>query len=107
MEHADATTSRDDRSLRVGFVGLGSQGAPMAVMLERAGWPLTVWARRPASLEPLQETSAAVAGDLVELGRASDILGVCVVNDDGVDEVCDAALGDMAEGSVVIVHSTV
>ena len=32
---------------RVGFVGLGSQGAPMARRIVEAGFPTTLWARRP------------------------------------------------------------
>ena len=43
-------------------------------------------------------------------GAASDVLGVCVVDDAGVDEVLrgpDGALAAMADGSIVVVHSTV
>src|SRR5207248_9167565 len=50
---------------------------------------------------------AATPGDL---GAASDILCICVVDDAGVDEILrgpDGALASMADGSVVIVHSTV
>lgn len=31
----------------VGFIGLGSQGGPMARRIAEAGFPLTLWARRP------------------------------------------------------------
>jgi 3-hydroxyisobutyrate dehydrogenase-like beta-hydroxyacid dehydrogenase len=34
--------------LRAGFIGLGSQGAPMARRIAESGIPLTLWARRPA-----------------------------------------------------------
>ena len=33
---------------RVGFIGLGSQGGPMARRIIDAGYPVTLWARRPA-----------------------------------------------------------
>ncbi|MGA2830870.1 MAG: NAD(P)-binding domain-containing protein, partial [Streptosporangiaceae bacterium] len=36
---------------RIGFIGLGSQGAPMARRIIGAGYPMTLWARRPATLE--------------------------------------------------------
>ena len=45
----------------VGFIGLGVMGRPMAGHLLDAGYPLTVWGRRPASTEPLAEMGAAVA----------------------------------------------
>jgi 3-hydroxyisobutyrate dehydrogenase len=95
---------------RVGFVGLGSQGAPMARRIVDAGFPTTLWARRPVSLEPFAGTMAATAATPAELGAASDVLCVCVVDDAGVDEVLrgpDGALAAMADGSIVIVHSTV
>ena len=37
---------------RVGFIGLGSQGGPMARRIADGGFPLTLWARRPESLAP-------------------------------------------------------
>lgn len=95
---------------RVGFVGLGSQGAPMARRIIDAGFAMTLWARRVESLEPFADTDAAVAATPTELGAACDVLCVCVVDDAGVDEVLcgvDGALASMASGSTVIVHSTV
>jgi 3-hydroxyisobutyrate dehydrogenase len=95
---------------RVGFVGLGSQGAPMARRIVEAGFPTTLWARRPASLEPFADTAVAIAATPGELGAASDVLCVCVVDDAGVDEVLRGpygALPAMGEGSVAVVHSTV
>jgi 3-hydroxyisobutyrate dehydrogenase-like beta-hydroxyacid dehydrogenase len=95
---------------RVGFVGLGSQGGPMARAIVDAGFATTLWARRPESLEPFADTPAAVAASPAELGAASDILCICVVDDAGVDAVLrgpDGALSAMADGSVVVVHSTV
>ena len=103
-------SDRRDRATRVGFVGLGSQGGPMARRIVDAGFPTTLWARRPATLEPFRDTAAVVGASPVELGAACDVLGVCVVDDAGVDEVLrgpDGAVASMADGSVVVVHSTV
>ena len=44
---------------RVGSIGLGSQGAPMARRIVDAGYPTTLLARRPATLEPFADTAAA------------------------------------------------
>jgi 3-hydroxyisobutyrate dehydrogenase len=95
---------------RVGFVGLGSQGGPMARRIVDAGFPTTLWARRPESLEPYGDTAACVATTRAVLGAASDVLGVCVIDDAGVDGVLrgpDGALAAMTDGSVVLIHSTV
>ena len=48
--------------MRVGFIGLGSQGAPMARRIVDGGYDLTLWARRPATLEPFADTAAKTAG---------------------------------------------
>ncbi len=95
---------------RVGFVGLGGQGAPMARRIVDAGYPTTLWARRPETLEPFTGTGVAIAATRAELGAASDVLCVCVVDDAGVDDVLrgpDGALATMGDGPIVVVHSTV
>jgi 3-hydroxyisobutyrate dehydrogenase len=96
--------------MRIGFIGLGSQGAPMARRIVDAGFPTTLWARRPESLEPFADSAAEVANTPAEVGAAVDVLGVCVVDDAGLDEVLrgtDGALAAMAAGTTVVVHSTV
>jgi 3-hydroxyisobutyrate dehydrogenase len=109
MTSGATTTS----TTRVGFVGLGSQGAPMARRIADAGFPTTLWARRPASLEPFADTAAKLVATTAELGAACDVLCVCVIDDAGVDEVLrgsdgmPGALATMAPGSIVVVHSTV
>ena len=47
--------------MRVGFIGLGSQGGPMARRIVEGGYDLTLWARRPATLEPFADTAAKTA----------------------------------------------
>ena len=95
---------------RIGFVGLGSQGGPMARRIAESGFPISLWARRPETLEPFGDTSAVEVASRAALGAASDILCVCVVDDDGVDDVLrgpEGALSTMTDGSIVIIHSTV
>ena len=54
--------------MRVGFIGLGSQGGPMARRIAEGGFETTLWARRAASLEPYADTAAKTAGSPAELG---------------------------------------
>jgi 3-hydroxyisobutyrate dehydrogenase len=94
---------------RVGFIGLGSQGAGMAERLIEQGLPTTLWARRAASLDPF-EGRAGVAADPVELGRSSDVVGVCVTDGGAVREVTlgpKGVLAGIAPGSVLALHSTI
>jgi 3-hydroxyisobutyrate dehydrogenase len=96
--------------MRVGFIGLGSQGGPMARAIVDGGFETTLWARRPASLEPYADTTAKVAGSPAELGATSDLVCLCVVADADVEEVLDGdtgVLAGMADGGIVVIHSTV
>jgi 3-hydroxyisobutyrate dehydrogenase len=94
---------------RAGFIGLGSQGAGMAQRIIGQGVPTTLWARREISLEPFAG-SATFAADPVELGRTSDVVGICVTDGAAVREVTLGPLGvlaGMAEGSVLALHATI
>ncbi|OBA84313.1 6-phosphogluconate dehydrogenase [Mycobacterium sp. 1164966.3] len=96
--------------MRVGFIGLGSQGGPMARRIVQAGYPTTLWARRPATLEPFADTAAQIATSPAELAAASDLVCLCVVGDADVDEVTGGEHGVLAglgRGGVIAVHSTV
>ena len=94
----------------VGFIGLGSQGAPMAGRIVEGGFPTTLWARRPASLEPFAGTAASVAASPAQLAAASDLVCLCVVGDADVVEVVtgeNGVLAGLKPGGVIAVHSTV
>lgn len=95
--------------MRVGFIGLGSQGGPMARRIA-GGFQTTLWARREASLEPYKDTPAKTAGSPAELGAASDLVCLCVVGDDDVRQVLygeSGVLAGLAPGGIVAIHSTV
>ncbi len=96
--------------MRVGFIGLGSQGGPMARRIVEGGYDTTLWARRPATLEPFADTPAKVAESPAELAAASDLVCLCVVGDADIAELADGEhglLAAMKRGGVIAVHSTV
>jgi 3-hydroxyisobutyrate dehydrogenase-like beta-hydroxyacid dehydrogenase len=93
----------------VGFIGLGSQGAPMAQALIDAGHDTVLWARRTESLEPFADT-VHVASSPAELAELADVVGICVLKDDDVVEVAlrpDGLLAGITPGTAVLIHSTV
>jgi 3-hydroxyisobutyrate dehydrogenase len=96
--------------VKVGFIGLGSQGGPMARRIVEAGCETTLWARRPATLQPFADTPAKVAESPAELAAASDLVCLCVVGDADIEEITrgeDGLLAAMKPGGVIAVHSTV
>lgn len=92
---------------KIGFIGLGSQGAPMARRIIDAGFSVVLWARRPETLEAFVDTSAQIASSIAELGAQVEHVGICVVDDAGVQQVCDELIPSMHSGSCIAIHSTV
>jgi 3-hydroxyisobutyrate dehydrogenase-like beta-hydroxyacid dehydrogenase len=94
--------------LTVGFIGLGDQGAPIAQAIADSGYPLVVWARRPASLEALSGHSYTAAATPAELAAASDVVGLCLRRDsDNLHVAVEGGLlENMRQGSILVNHGT-
>jgi 3-hydroxyisobutyrate dehydrogenase-like beta-hydroxyacid dehydrogenase len=90
--------------MKVGFVGLGQMGAPMAAQL--AGPDLIVYDTRAEASAPLAEQGACVAASLAEVASAS-LISVMVRDDAQVNSVVAGLLPDAAPGTIVAVHSTI
>lgn len=103
-----ARSSPAPNGLRVGWVGLGDQGAPMARAIATAGFDLQVWVRREASLNELEGLPHTRHESLADLGGASEILGLCLREDSDIEEVLIAGglLAAMEPGTVLINHGT-
>jgi 3-hydroxyisobutyrate dehydrogenase len=91
----------------IGFIGVGSQGGPMAHRIVDAGMPLVVWARRPEVLEPYTAKGAKAAASVAELGAQCAHVGICVVNDTDVLSITDQIIPVMKPGGRIAIHSTV
>ena len=73
--------------MRIGFIGLGIMGRPMALNLLKNGYALTVWARRKESMRALSEAGAETAQNPASLARNSDIVISMVADAPDVEEV--------------------
>jgi 2-hydroxy-3-oxopropionate reductase len=95
---------------RVGFIGLGIMGAPMARHLLAAGFPLTVHSRSPGPVDALVEAGASRASSAAELARASDVVVTMLPDTPDVEHVMlgdDGVSSGAAAGSLVIDMSTI
>ena len=95
---------------RVGFVGLGIMGAPMAANLLKAGFELTVWNRTPARADALVSAGATLADSPAAVARASEVTISCVTDSSDVEAVALGERGVLegaAPGSVYIDCSTI
>lgn len=95
---------------KVGFIGLGIMGRPMALNLKRAGFDLAVHARRPESMAPLAEAGAETCVTSAEVARRSDVIFTMVSDTADVEQVILGPRGvieGVREGSVVVDMSTI
>jgi 3-hydroxyisobutyrate dehydrogenase len=72
---------------RVGFLGLGVMGQPMAVNLARAGVPLLVWNRTPARAEPVAAAGAEVAATPTEVLARAEVVLLMLADEAATDAV--------------------
>ena len=95
---------------RLGFIGLGAMGAPMAANLAAAGHTLAVYARRPDVVRSLSTAGATSCASPREVAESSDVIFTMVTDTAAVEAVVLGPHGirDGARpGSVVIDHSTI
>ena len=84
--------------MKVGFIGLGIMGRPMALNLLKGGFDLTVWARRAESMAPLLEAGARGAASAAEVAAGCDVVFSMVADAADVEQVALGA-GGVAEGA--------
>ncbi len=95
---------------KVGFIGLGIMGKPMARNLMEAGYELTVHNRSPEKAEELGEAGATVAASPREAAENSDVVITMLPDSPQVREVVageDGVLEGIGEGSLLIDMSTI
>ena len=95
---------------RVGFVGLGIMGKPMARNMMEAGYELTVHNRSPEKAEKLGEAGATVAATPGEAAENSDVVITMLPDSPQVREVVageDGVLEGISQGSLVVDMSTI
>lgn len=93
--------------MRIGFVGLGNIGKPMAVRLAASDHDLAVYDVAPEPVADLVAAGASAAPSVADLAREADLVCVMVRDDEQVRDVLGELLGSAREGLVVAIHSTV
>jgi 3-hydroxyisobutyrate dehydrogenase-like beta-hydroxyacid dehydrogenase len=95
---------------RVGFIGLGQQGKPIAVNVVQARFDLTVFDLRSEPCQELARLGAQVAKSISEVAARSDIIEIAVAEDAQAREVALGSNGLVAAcspGQLIAIHSTI
>lgn len=97
-------------SEKLGFIGLGIMGRPMALNLRKASHALWVYARRAESMSPLRDARAVACASPREVAARADIVFICVADTPDVEQVVlgkDGLIHGVRDGSVVVDMSTI
>lgn len=99
--------SSNDGPPRLGYIGLGNMGAPMAKRL--VDWPsgVTVFDVRTEAMTPLAEAGAGLADSVADVASAADIISITVLDDAQVRDVVGELSAHAKPGTVIAIHSTI
>lgn len=93
--------------MKIGFAGLGVMGAPMARHLVGAGHEVTGFNRSHAKAQAwAQATGGRAAETVAEAADGAELFILCLGNDDDVRQVTGQALERLAQGAVIVDHTT-
>jgi 3-hydroxyisobutyrate dehydrogenase len=93
--------------MKTAFIGLGVMGFPMAGHLKAAGHAVTVYNRSPdKAARWVEKHGGASAPTIAEAVAGAELVALCVGNDDDVRDVVAQILPAMAEGGVIVDHTT-
>jgi 3-hydroxyisobutyrate dehydrogenase len=95
---------------KIGFIGLGSMGKPIAANIAKAGFELTVYDLREEPGKALAALGAKVAASPREVAEKSDIIEIAVVDDAQAEQVVAGEHGVIhgaRPGAIVALHSTI
>jgi len=96
--------------MRVGFIGLGKMGKPMALNLMKKGFALTAHNRSRAVVEELARMGATAAASPGEVASVTDVVLTCLPTPESVEAVYlgpDGLIASARPGQILVDHSTV
>jgi 3-hydroxyisobutyrate dehydrogenase-like beta-hydroxyacid dehydrogenase len=95
--------------MKIGFLGLGTMGHPMAHNLVRAGHAVTVWNRTASKADPLLAKGATRAASPRACAAGQDLVFTCLADEKALAAVLEGdegALAGLAAGEVLVDVST-
>jgi 2-hydroxy-3-oxopropionate reductase len=97
-------------SEKIGFIGLGIMGAPMARNMVEAGYEVTVYNRSRSAVDELEKAGATGASSSREVAENSDVVITMLPDSPDVEAVVhgeDGVLAGLKSGALVVDMSTI
>src|SRR5512141_373980 len=95
--------------MRIGFLGLGTVGEPVANNLRKAGHELTVWNRTRSKADHIVSKGGKLAPTPKACAEGKDLVFTCLSDEKALDAVLDGpegALAGLRPGDVLVDMST-
>ena len=94
---------------KIGFIGIGLMGLPMAKNLLKAGYELKAFNRTESKAEPLKEFGAEIASSIKDVVNGSDAVIAMLTDDKAIDDVMYSSdfLDNLKSDATVIDMSSV
>ena len=87
---------------KVGFVGLGLMGLPMAKNVLKNKYPLIVWNRSPKNLKEIKKFGAEVCKNLIDLPNKCQVIIMMLVNDKVCLEIAKVLKKNLNKDQILI-----
>ncbi len=97
-------------AMKLGFIGLGIMGRPMALNLRRAGHALWVHGRRPVTMEVLEEAGAQACHTVADVAVSAEIIFIMVSDTPDVENIVlgeNGLIQRLRPGQAVVDMSTI
>jgi 3-hydroxyisobutyrate dehydrogenase-like beta-hydroxyacid dehydrogenase len=95
--------------MRIGFIGIGTMGAPLANNLRKSGFAVSVWNRTPEKAEALAKKGAELARTPAQCAAGKDLVLTCLADEKALEAVLegpDGVLSALGAGQVLVDTST-
>ncbi len=95
--------------MRIGFLGLGTMGAPLANNLRKAGYVVTVWNRTAEKASSIVRKGATLARTPRECASDKDLVFTCLADERALEAVLEGpegALAGLKPGDILVDTST-
>jgi 3-hydroxyisobutyrate dehydrogenase-like beta-hydroxyacid dehydrogenase len=95
--------------MRIGFLGLGTMGEPIANNLRKAGHDITVWNRTASKADHIVSKGGKLARTARECATGRDLVFTCLADEKALEAVLegpDGVLAGLASGDILIDMST-
>ena len=90
------------RKLKVGFVGVGLMGLPMAKNITKHNYPLVVWNRSAKNLKKVNKQKTEVCQNLINLPNQCQVIIMMLSNDEVCLEIAKELSKKIKKGQILI-----